>query len=83
VTEFRGPTATRLRNFVREVQDGKCILCPLPITNIHHIQPWRKFPELLLDLKNMVGACRSHHLLLESMPYDQQHQLIVETRCQQ
>jgi hypothetical protein len=79
--EFRGPDVQRIKLFVQDVQEGKCILCPEFITQMHHIYPWRKFPTLLKNLRNIVGTCKPHHLLLESKLPEEQLSLIVSARC--
>lgn len=50
-------------------RDGKCMnaLCikPHSILEAHHIKSKRKFPELMLDVKNGITYCRTCHRRIE------------------
>lgn len=47
----------------------RCEACgTLKDLNVHHIKPYHKYPELELDMSNLITLCRTHHYYIGHDP---------------
>lgn len=60
--------------------DGKCIICKAPATDVHHIHLRSKRPDLKYKLCNLVSLCKRHHFHQGSEKYQEQCEIIANKK---
>lgn len=63
---YHWPAWRRLRKLALQRDHGLCRLrlgpdCTRYATEVHHIKPVEDYPELALDLDNLISVCHSCH----------------------
>ena len=60
--------------------NGKCIVCGRPATEVHHIHLRSNRKDLVYNLNNLVSLCSKHHLHRGSEKYAIQTELIARVK---
>ena len=59
----RSPEWSQVRKeFLKE--NPRCTVCDKKAKEVHHILPFHLFPELELDVNNLMPFCRRHHFMV-------------------
>ena len=57
--------------------NGKCIVCGKPATQVHHIHLRSERKDLVYELNNLCSLCSKHHLHKGRERYEEQTKLIA------